>query len=194
MSPDPAVNRLSFDPLKPSRFATVIQRQPKRIATMSQHQYTAEIAWQRGNQVFVDNRYSRSHVVRFDGGVEMPASASPHVVRPPLSDPAAVDPEELFVAALSSCHMLWFLSLAAKQSFCVDSYLDQAAGVMAKGPSGKLFVSEVTLRPAVAFSGQKLPSPDEHAHLHHLAHLECFIANSIRSEVHCFPTMTTSEG
>lgn len=146
-------------------------------------QYSAEIIWQRGEQAFLDNRYSRNHLMRFDGGVELPGSASPHVVPLPYSDAAAVDPEELFVAALSSCHMLWFLSIAAKQGFCVDRYHDNASGVMTKNSDGKLAMTKITLRPDVRFSGDKLPSHAELDTLHHQAHEECFIANSVRSEV-----------
>lgn len=124
----------------------------------------------------------------------MPASSSPHVVREPMSDPAAVDPEELFVASLSSCHMLWFLSIAAERGFCVDTYLDNAAGTMQKGPSGKLFMALVTLRPMVSFSGQRLPGREEYVHMHHLAHDECFIANSVRTEVRCEPLLAVSRG
>ncbi|MFZ5841601.1 MAG: OsmC family protein [Pseudomonadota bacterium] len=146
-------------------------------------QYSAEIIWQRGEQAFLDNRYSRNHLMRFDGGVELPGSASPHVVPLPYSDAAAVDPEELFVAALSSCHMLWFLSIAAKQGFRVDRYHDNAAGVMTKNGDGKLAMTTVTLRPQVQFSGDKTPSRAELEALHHQAHEECFIANSVRSAV-----------
>jgi len=122
----------------------------------------------------------------------MPASASPHVVRVPMSDPAAVDPEELFVASLASCHMLWFLSIAAQQGFRVDSYADNAAGVMAKAPSGKLVVSVVTLRPVVCFSGERMPSREEHARMHHRAHEECYLANSVKTEVRCEPLLATA--
>ncbi|MFN4291784.1 MAG: OsmC family protein [Permianibacter sp.] len=146
-------------------------------------QYSAEIIWQRGEQAFLNNRYSRNHLMRFDGGVELPGSASPHVVPLPYSDAAAVDPEELFVAALSSCHMLWFLSIAAKQGFRVDRYHDNASGVMTKNGDGKLAMTRVTLRPDVRFSGDKLPSHAELDALHHQAHEECFIANSVRSEM-----------
>jgi len=158
------------------------------------HHYTSKISWQRDEQLFLDNRYSRRHLVRFDGGLEVPASSSPHVVREPMSDSAAVDPEELFVASLSSCHMLWFLSIAAERGFCVDTYVDNAAGVMQKGPSGKLSISLVTLRPMVSFSGQHLPSREEYVQLHHLAHEECFIANSVRTEVRCEPLLEISRG
>ncbi|MBI2838861.1 MAG: OsmC family protein [Acidobacteria bacterium] len=151
------------------------------------HEYTATIRWERGQQVFVDNRYSRGHVWRFDGGAEVPASSSPHVVREPYSNADAVDPEEAFVASLSSCHMLWFLSIAAKRGFCVDSYVDRATGVMSKDESGRLAMTRVTLRPTVAFSGERRPSVVEVDAMHHEAHAECFIANSVKTEVRCEP-------
>jgi organic hydroperoxide reductase OsmC/OhrA len=150
-------------------------------------QYKAEIVWQRGDQSFLDNRYSRAHRWIFDGGVEVPASSSPHVVPLPWSDEQAVDPEEAFVASLSSCHMLWFLSIAVKRKFCVDRYFDAATGVMDKNPEGKVFMSVVTLRPEVVFSGERLPTNDEIDQMHHEAHDECFIANSVKSVVQCHP-------
>lgn len=149
--------------------------------------YSADILWLRGEQDFLGNRYSRRHVLRFDGGVEVPGSSSPHIVPVPMSDPAAVDPEEAFVASLSSCHMLWFLSIAAKNGFCVDRYLDSAVGVMEKGASGKLVMSVVTLRPEVSFSGERRPTRQEIDRMHHEAHEDCFIANSVKSEVRCEP-------
>jgi organic hydroperoxide reductase OsmC/OhrA len=149
--------------------------------------HTANVRWERGTQDFLDNRYSRLHRWSFDGGAEVPGSSSPHAVRAPLSDPAAVDPEEAFVASLASCHMLWFLSLAAKRGFRVDSYVDDAEGTMAKNERGKLAITLVTLRPAVEFSGEKLPTRADLEGLHHEAHEECFIANSVRSEVRCQP-------
>lgn len=145
--------------------------------------YTAEIRWRRGEQKFTDNRYSRAHVWRFDGGAVVPASSSPAVVPLPLSDAAAVDPEEAFIASLSSCHMLWFLSLAAKRGYTVDSYTDEAGGVMAKNAAGKLAMTVVTLRPRVTFSGAIIPDRAALDSLHHAAHAECFIAASIRSEI-----------
>lgn len=154
---------------------------------MSAH--TAEVIWLRSGQAFVDNRYSRKHLLRFDGGVEVPASSSPQVVPLPFSAPDAVDPEEAFVAALASCHMLWFLSFAAKRGFVVDRYRDLAEGVMAKNAEGKLMISVVTLRPEAEFSGQKRPTADELMQLHHQAHEECFIANSVRTEVRCEPRL-----
>lgn len=149
--------------------------------------HTANVRWERGEQPFVDNRYSRLHRWSFDGGAEVPGSSSPHTVRAPLSDPAAVDPEEAFVASLASCHMLWFLSLAAKRGFRVDRYVDEAEGVMARNERGKLAITVVTLRPEVKFSGEKVPTREDLEGLHHEAHEECFIANSVRSEVRLEP-------
>ena len=154
--------------------------------------HTATVVWERGDEPFVDNRYSRRHVIRFDGGAEMPGSSSPHVMKPPLSDPSAVDPEEMFIASLSSCHMLWFLSLAARQRFRVDRYEDEAQGVMEKNAQGKVAITRVTLRPAVQFSGDKLPTREEVEHLHHEAHEECFIASSVKTEVRCEPRWAPS--
>ena len=150
-------------------------------------EYTAVIAWDRKGARFTDNRYSRGHTWSFDGGVEVPASASPHVVRLPLSVAEAVDPEEAFVASLSSCHMLFFLSIAAKRGFVVDSYRDEAVGVMAKDGSGRVAMTRVTLRPDARFSGDRQPDAQEVAAMHHEAHEECFIANSVKTEVRCEP-------
>ena len=149
--------------------------------------YTVTLTWSRGEQPFLDGKYSRAHRLRFDGGAEVPASSSPHVVPVPMSDPAAVDPEEAFVASLSSCHMLWFLALAAKRRFRIDSYVDHAEGVMGKNAEGRMAITVVTLRPRVVFSGDKSPSPEELGALHHRAHEECFIANSVKTEVRVEP-------
>ncbi|HEX2862107.1 MAG TPA: OsmC family protein [Lacunisphaera sp.] len=151
--------------------------------------YTAEIRWSRGAQKFTDNRYSRAHTWHFDGGVTIPASSSPAVVPLPLSDPAAVDPEEAFVASLSSCHLLWFLSLAAKRGYTVDAYADDASGVMTRNAAGKLAITTVTLRPQVTFSGDSRPDPTALAALHHAAHEECFIAASVHSEIRIEPRL-----
>lgn len=150
-------------------------------------EYRAEVVWQRGEQDFLGNRYSRRHVLRFDGGAEIAGSSSPHVVPLPMSDASAVDPEEAFVASLASCHMLWFLSIAAKRRFCVDDYQDSACGLMQENAAGKLFIAQVTLRPAVRFSGERLPSREQIEQMHHQAHEECFIANSVKSEGRCEP-------
>jgi organic hydroperoxide reductase OsmC/OhrA len=148
------------------------------------HEYTATIAWKRSaGEAFTDIKFSRAHTWSFDGGVTVPASSSPLSVRLPFSRADAVDPEEALVAALSSCHMLTFLYLAAKQGFVIDSYDDGAVGVMTKNERGKLYVSRVTLRPRIVFSGAKQPSAPELAQLHHHAHEECYIANSVLTEV-----------
>jgi organic hydroperoxide reductase OsmC/OhrA len=147
------------------------------------HEYTAEVVWTRDGAVFTDNRYSRGHVWRFDGGVEVPASSSPLSVKLPLSRADAVDPEEALVAAVASCHMLFFLGFAAKAGFVVDKYEDAPVGVMTKNEQGKLFVSKITLSPAITFSGSKRPSAEELEALHHHSHEECYVANSVRAEV-----------
>ena len=147
--------------------------------------YTAHVVWTRGVQPFTDNRYSRRHAIRFDGGAELAGSSSPHLVRLPMSDPAGVDPEEAFVASLSSCHMLWFLGIAARERFLVDRYEDQAEGVLAKNAAGKLVMTVVTLRPAVTWGGAPPPSRAQLEAMHHEAHAECFIANSVTTDVRC---------
>ncbi|SDD15417.1 Organic hydroperoxide reductase OsmC/OhrA [Cupriavidus sp. YR651] len=150
-------------------------------------EYTAEVLWQRNEEDFLGNRYSRRHLLRFDGGIEVPGSSSPHVVPLPMSDANAVDPEEAFIASLSACHMLWFLSLAAKQRFCVDRYEDKATGRMEKNAEGRMAMTVVTLRPDVVFSGPLRPTREDIDHLHHAAHDACFIANSVRTDVRCEP-------
>lgn len=158
---------------------------------MAAHSYSARIHWQRGTATFTDNRYSRAHRWSFDGGVEVPASSSPQVVRVPLSDEHAVDPEEALVASLSSCHMLFFLSFAATRGFRVDDYLDDAAGVMGKNQAGRTAMVRVTLRPRVSFSGERLPTRADLEALHHRAHEECFIANSVTTTVDVEPVWET---
>ncbi|WP_416397995.1 OsmC family protein [Allohahella sp. A8] len=152
--------------------------------------HTAKIIWTRDGAKFTDNRYSRKHQWHFDGGLIVQASSSPHVVRVPLSDASAVDPEEAFVASLSSCHMLWFLSIVVSKGFVVDSYVDEATGVMAKNADGKLAMTEVTLRPCVVFSGTNQPSQSDINAMHHQAHTECFISSSVKSEVRCEPVFS----
>ncbi len=152
-------------------------------------EYRSELLWQREGQDFLDNRYSRRHVLRFDGGAQVLASSSPHILPPPLSDVAAVDPEELFVASLSSCHMLWFLALAAKDGLCVDRYQDHARGTMARNAQGRMAMSEVLLRPQVQCSGEQRPDLPALQALHHAAHEQCFIANSVTTVVRCEPIL-----
>ncbi|WP_407550549.1 OsmC family protein [Vibrio parahaemolyticus] len=149
---------------------------------MSKHM--ALITWQRqANEIFSDNQYSRAHTWRFDGGLLVPASPSPHVVPLPLSVEENVDPEEAFVAALSSCHMLVFLSIAAKRRYVIDSYVDAAEGELTAGENGKVWVSRVVLNPKVVFSGDKQPSYEQLEKMHHMAHENCFIANSVKTEI-----------
>ena len=147
---------------------------------MSEHH--AVVHWQRGSDDFTRGRYSRAHEWRFDGGTTVPASSSPSVVPVPMSNPAAVDPEEAFVAALSSCHMLFFLFHAAKKGFVVDRYEDEAIGTMGKNAAGAQAMVEVVLRPRVAWSG-KLPSAEELHALHEQSHRDCYIANSVTADV-----------
>ncbi len=156
-------------------------------------EYTAKIAWRRNGQTFVDNQYSRAHTWTFDGGTVVPGSSSPHVVALPFSDPRAVDPEEAFVASLSSCHMLWFFTMAVKRRLVVDSYVDDAIGVMEKNAEGKLAMTVVTLRPEVVFAGENQPTHDQIMALHHRAHEECFIANSVKTRVLCEPFFLSAD-
>ena len=149
---------------------------------------TAQVVWARGDQRFVDNRYSRKHMLRFDGGAEVAGSSSPHVVPLPYSDATAVDPEEAFIASISSCHMLFFLSIAAGRKFRVDRYRDNAVGEMVKNAAGKLIVATVTLKPEAQFSGDKLPTRTEIDAMHHEAHAECFLANSVKTKMSTAPT------
>ncbi len=150
-------------------------------------EYKASVVWTRSGAAFTDNRYSRGHLWKFDGGIEVPASSSPQVVPLPLSDANAVDPEEAFVASLSSCHMLWFLSIAAKQGFVVDSYQDDAIGVVGRNSAGKQAMVSVTLRPSTTFSGAKIPTPVEISAMHAESHEKCYIANSVTADVRCEP-------
>jgi organic hydroperoxide reductase OsmC/OhrA len=145
--------------------------------------HTATVTWERGDQPFLDGKYSRRHRISFDGGVGIDGSAAPGVVRPPLSAEDAADPEEMLVASLSMCHMLFFLDFARRGGFVLDSYVDHAEGVLAKDERGRIAVTKVTLKPAIAWSGEKLPSADDVADLHHKSHEACFIANSFRGEI-----------
>jgi organic hydroperoxide reductase OsmC/OhrA len=148
---------------------------------MSEHK--ASINWQRTSPDFLRGEYSREHTWTFDGGLTVPASSSPSVVPLPYSNPANVDPEEAFVASLSSCHMLTFLYLASRQGFQLDSYRDEAVGMITKNENGVPWVSAVTLHPKIEYSGDKRPTLAEEEKLHHLAHEQCFIANSVKTLV-----------
>jgi organic hydroperoxide reductase OsmC/OhrA len=144
--------------------------------------YHATIAWSRGADEFTGQHYSRGHTWKFDEGLTVPASASPHVVRAPWHVTRAVDPEEAFVAAVSSCHMLFFLSFVSRDGFIAESYQDAASGVLEKAPSGKVVMTSVTLRPVVTFRG-KVPAQEQFDAWNHQAHEECYIANSVTAEV-----------
>ena len=173
---------------------------------MSEHRATVE--WRAAGGPFLENRYSRAHSLRFDGGAEVPASASPQVVPEPMSDPAGVDPEELLVASASSCHMLWFLDLARQAGVDVSAYRDEASGTLSKredgrswishvvlspgpvaavgtlgrGSDGRLAITRIVLRPRIEFAGEA-PDAETLAQLHHAAHERCFIANSLKTEI-----------
>ena len=152
---------------------------------MSEH--LATIRWQRGDAAFAGGKFSRVHSWSFDGGITVEAAASPSVVPAMYNSESAVDPEEAFVASVSSCHMLTFLFFATKGGFIVDSYEDNAVGTMTKGENGVPWVSTVTLHPRIVFSGDKRPTADDESHLHHEAHDKCFIANSVKSEIKVEP-------
>lgn len=147
-------------------------------------EYYAEVKWfRRDDENYIDNKYSRGHLWKFDGGVTVKASSSPHVVPLPYSVEANVDPEEAFVASLSSCHMLFFLSIAAKRKFTIDEYVDKAVGIMEEDEDKKISMTKVTLRPKVTFSGDKQPTMEQIERMHHQSHEQCFIANSVKTEV-----------
>ena len=146
-------------------------------------EYVATIRWRRGGQNFTDNRYSRGHQWVFDGGMTVAASASPDIVPLPMSVAENVDPEEAFVASLSSCHMLFFLDIAAKSGYVVDEYTDAAIGSMEKNTEGKTAITKVVLRPNAIFSGEHIPDPGKVEQMHRRAHEFCFIANSVKTKV-----------
>jgi organic hydroperoxide reductase OsmC/OhrA len=144
---------------------------------MSEHKVT--LTWQRGDKPFEYQKYSRDHTWKFDGGHEMEASAAPAY----LGTPQHVDPEEAYVASLSSCHMLTFLAIACKQKFVLDEYVDEAVGYMEKNAEGKMAITRVTLKPRIKFSGDKQPAKEELDKMHHAAHENCFIASSVKTEI-----------
>lgn len=145
--------------------------------------YTATVRWnRRAGDAFTDGRYSRAHEWVFDGGAIVPASPSPHIVPPPMSDLAGVDPEEAFIASLSSCHMLFYLDFARRAGLVIDSYVDEAEGTLKKGEDGRMAMTRVTLRPSISW-GSEVPSAETVAELHHKAHEACFISNSVKTEV-----------
>ena len=148
---------------------------------MSEHK--AAIRWVRSGDEFLKGRFSRAHTWAFDGGVTVAASSSPSAVPVPFSVPANVDPEEAFVASVSSCHMLTYLWAAYRGGFIVDSYEDEAVGVMTKNEKGIFWVSSIVLHPKISYSGDKIPTEQDIAKFHHLAHENCFIANSVKTDI-----------
>jgi organic hydroperoxide reductase OsmC/OhrA len=145
--------------------------------------HTATVRWECDTENFSDDTYSRGHVWEFDGGAVVAASAAPDVVPAPMSVAENVDPEEAFVASLSSCHMLFYLAFAAKRGFNIDKYVDEATGEMQKNDQGRMSVTKVTLRPQISWSGEKQPTPEQKDKMHHQAHKYCFIANSVKTEI-----------
>lgn len=154
------------------------------------HEYSAEIRWTRDSAAFLDGRYSRAHKWVFDGEIEVPASSSPLTVRVPYSREDAVDPEEALVAAVASCHMLFFLFHAAKSGFLIDTYTDRAIGILGKTASGRVAMTEIKLRPDIAFAGEKRPTVEDLAALHERSHHDCYISNSLTSTI----TVETQDG
>jgi len=145
-------------------------------------EYKATIDWRRQSADFDHKTYNRNHTLAFEGGIRVPATAAPANIPPTAAGAPGVDPEQAFVASLSSCHMLWFLHLASRAKFVVDAYMDEASGVLEKNATGDMAMTRVTLRPEVSYAGRK-PNPEEHAKLHEDAHHKCFIANSVKTEV-----------
>jgi organic hydroperoxide reductase OsmC/OhrA len=148
---------------------------------MSEHKAT--IRWTRTGEEFLKGKFPRAHTWTFDGGLDIPASSSPAAVPAPYSNPANVDPEEAFVASISSCHMMTYLWAAYRSGFVIDSYEDEAVGVLTKNEKGIPWVSVVTLHPQIAYSGEKIPTAEDIERLHHQAHDNCFIANSVKTEI-----------
>jgi organic hydroperoxide reductase OsmC/OhrA len=146
--------------------------------------YTASVFWKKKDtESFTDNKYSRKHTWAFDGGTEVSASSSPQVVPTPMSDATAVDPEEAYVAAISSCHMLFFLSIAASSNYIIETYEDNAEGVMSKNENGQMVMADIILKPKIIFSGPNIPSAEQINSLHDAAHKKCYLANSVKTKI-----------
>ena len=150
---------------------------------MAEHKASIRWAESADGEAFLKGRFSRAHTWTFDGGLTVPASAAPSVIPAPFSDPAGVDPEETYVAAIASCHMMSFLYVAMRAGFVVERYEDDAVGVMRKNERGAIWVGAVTLHPRITYGGSKHPTAAEVDHLHHQAHEQCFIANSVKTEI-----------
>jgi organic hydroperoxide reductase OsmC/OhrA len=165
----------------------------ERLLRTVRVEHKATILWTHSRGEFLKGTHSREHTWTFDGGAVIPASPSPSVVPVPYSNAANVDPEEAFVAAISSCHMLAYLYVASKHGFEVTSYEDQAAGVMTKNERGIAWVSSVVLRPRITYHGERIPSPEEQRQLHHEAHEQCFIANSVKTTISVMPAIASPQ-
>ena len=153
---------------------------------------TATIHWTKSPvENFVDSKYSRVHQWEFDGGMQFNASSSPHIVPVPMSDPGFIDPEEAFVASIASCHMLFFLSFCAKRKYIVSHYEDNAEGILEKAGDGRMQMTTVTLHPVIRFEGDT-PPDDIIILLHELAHNNCFIANSVKTDIKIYHKDTES--
>lgn len=152
-------------------------------------QFEARLEWQRNGQPFLDQKYSRGHEWIFDGGLRIPASSSPLSVPLPMSVADNVDPEEALIAAAASCHMLFFLSIAAKRGHMVESYADNAVGLLEKNAEGRMAMTSITLRPDIVFAGANWPGEEEIAAIHHEAHDKCYVANSLKTEITIEPTI-----
>jgi organic hydroperoxide reductase OsmC/OhrA len=152
-------------------------------------QFEAKLEWQRKGQPFLDQKYSRAHEWIFDGGARVQASSSPLSVPLPMSNADNVDPEEALAAAASSCHMLFFLSIAAKRGHTVESYSDHAVGLLEKGADGRMSMTSITLRPTIVFAGTAWPGEEEIAAIHHESHEKCYIANSLKTEITVEPPL-----
>tara|TARA_R110000744_G_scaffold125723_3_gene231404 strand:- start:129 stop:638 length:510 start_codon:yes stop_codon:yes gene_type:complete len=149
------------------------------IGSMDMSEHIATIEWKRTSDDFAYATYNREHTWKFEGGESVRASAAPAY----QGDPSCVDPEEAFVASLSSCHMLTFLALCTKEKLVVDSYIDEAIGYMTKSDDGRMSIAKVVLRPSITFGGDGAPAQQVLDDLHHEAHKLCFIANSVKTEV-----------
>ncbi|MDZ7757875.1 OsmC family protein [Rhodohalobacter sp.] len=153
--------------------------------------YTVTIEWKRDGAKFLDHKYQRSHTWTFENGLTLKAAASSHIVGDSFTDPSAIDPEEAFTASVASCHMLWFLSIAAGRGFVVNKYSDHSEGVLEKNGEGKLAITRIYIKPVVSFEADNAPGREDFLKLHQEAHRKCFIANSIKSEIEISPKMET---
>ncbi len=148
----------------------------------------AKLRWKKKpEEVFTNHKYSRLHTWLFDGGTAVRASSSPEIIPAPMSDVSAIDPEEAFIAALSSCHMLFFLSVTASRQYVVDSYEDEVEGITEKDENKKISITKITLRPKVIFSGDNIPSSNEIKFFHETAHKKCYLANSVKAKISIHP-------